>query len=564
MCFSKGACPAPHRAPGGPLPGATYYRLVSDRFTDEALPSFGDLQFKATLYPTKRTRLTVFGLAGREMLLDIDRMQLDAPPVVMATNRGDNRIAAATLRWMPSSQVSTATTLSAYSTSSRYVDRMQPTLSELGAFDRDIGVTDIALRHQLHYASSKGRVLDTGVDLHRVRSSWNMAGVKQPEWWRGIGPSTWGELVDYSAGPVGSRIERTQAGAWFQVQLDAGRLMTLEPGVRVDWNSLTGEAAWQPRLRVLRAWGKTSIWGGFSMQAQTPSHESLQGFDYIQLSEETSGTLRNQRTQQIVAGIERPIGGGFSLRVEAYRRAFDRLLVQRQETEAERRNRLREYDIPEDLPRDHVLLEHRPTVFPENSGTGQAAGVEVLLRRERRRVSGWIGYTLAKATRDLYGHTVPFDFDRRHAATAVVEVPLSSRFRAAATWQIASGFPVTPVREEVLFSRAVHQDGTREPLYRAFRNRDGNLASFIYIFHRRLSSINSERLTGYSRLDARVTYSTRGHWEFYGEVLNALNSRNYIQRIREIEDSGVPQVIGQSNVYNTFERMVSFGMRVKF
>jgi TonB-dependent Receptor Plug Domain len=46
----------------------TYYRFVFDRFDDGAIPSFGDLQVKATLYPTRRTRLTLFGLAGREML----------------------------------------------------------------------------------------------------------------------------------------------------------------------------------------------------------------------------------------------------------------------------------------------------------------------------------------------------------------------------------------------------------------------------------------------------------------------------------------------------------------
>lgn len=34
----------------------TYYRFVADRFTDGAMPSFADLQFKATLYPTRRTR----------------------------------------------------------------------------------------------------------------------------------------------------------------------------------------------------------------------------------------------------------------------------------------------------------------------------------------------------------------------------------------------------------------------------------------------------------------------------------------------------------------------------
>ena len=46
---------------------------------------------------------------------------------------------------------------------------------------------------------------------------------------------------------------------------------------------------------------------------------------------------------------------------------------------------------------------------------------------------------------------------------------------------------------------------------------------------RRLSQRNSDRLSGYSRTDVRVTYSTLGHWEFYGEVINLFGARNYDQ-----------------------------------
>ena len=113
----------------------TYYRLVADRFSDGAMPSFGDLQFKTTLYPTKRTRLTVFGLAGREMLSEVQK-DPGEPDFISSRNRGDNRIAAGTLRWMPSSRFSSATTVSAYSTSSRYEDLQLSFFSDFGASAR--------------------------------------------------------------------------------------------------------------------------------------------------------------------------------------------------------------------------------------------------------------------------------------------------------------------------------------------------------------------------------------------------------------------------------------------
>jgi hypothetical protein len=171
---------------------------------------------------------------------------------------------------------------------------------------------------------------------------------------------------------------------------------------------------------------------------------------------------------------------------------------------------------------------------------------------------------LAKSTRHLYGHTVPSDFDRRQALNAVINVPLSARWRAAATFQLASGFPVTPVLEEVSFGQLIHLDGTRDPLFRAFRDRNGQLIKIENVFLRRLSSINSERTTGYSRVDVRGTYSTGNHWEFYGEVLNLFNHRNYMQKLNRTTEDGETLEIGRANVYNTFERMISFGIRATF
>jgi hypothetical protein len=540
----------------------THYRLVRDRFEDSRMPSFADLQVKASLRPSKATRLTLFGLAGRETLERIDAFDPDKPAGVNEAETGENRLASGTLRWIPSERFSSATTLSAYSNDAHSVDNAL--FGPDHAYDRHVVVHDAAVRHQVLVAWSKGRLLDAGVDLHRVTSVWTMSGIKQPEWWRGVGPSTTGELVDHSAGPIDSRLGRTQAGAWFQFGFDAGRFATIEPGVRLDWNSYTGETAVQPRFRVSRAFGTTSVWAGISLQAQTPSHESLLGFQFYDLPED-GATLRNERARQFVAGVQRPLGAGFSARVEGYVRWFDRLLVQRLETDAERATRLTQYVIPPDLPADAVILEHRPTVFPESTGTGHATGLEVLVRRDRGRITGWAGYTLAKATRDLYGFTVPSDFDRRHALSVLINGAVTRRIRVALTSQIASGFPATPVREEVVFFRVTDVNGVLDPLYRAYRETpNGRFFMLIDPLHRRLSTINSERLSYYERTDVRVTYATLGHWEFYGEVLNIFNRRNSRQSIFATNAAGEKVSWGKANVYDTFERMFSYGLRVTF
>ena len=299
----------------------TYYRVVTDRFSDGAMPSFGDLQFKTTLFPTKRTRLTIFGLAGREMLLGSANADPGEPTVVSSSNRGDNRIAAATLRWMPSSRFSSATTVSAYSTSARLRGSAgcRP-LSDFGVFDRRMSVQDVAVRQQLLYASSPGYMYSMPASICigcAARGRWTASSSRSGG--VGVGPSTWGELVDYSAGPdrLAARADAGGRMVSGPVRLPE-RLVTIEPGVRVDWNSFTGETAGSRGCACRERSAGRRCGRAYSTQAQTPSHESLQGFEFLDFSDE-SATRAAERAyaQQVVAGFERPIGAGLNLRVEA-------------------------------------------------------------------------------------------------------------------------------------------------------------------------------------------------------------------------------------------------------
>ena len=538
----------------------TYYRPFVGLFRSGVLPSFADVQFKASMRPTTRTSVSVFALAGREAMEGGN--QLD--PQSNQEFEGANRLALMNLAWTPSSRLIMTTTLSGYAHSAR--DDDDAFGSVLDAFERNVSVQDFAVRQRAVFAISSRHVLDTGMDLHRIRSSWRMTGVKPPIFWRGIGPSTWGERVEYPAsGAIDSRLARTQAGFWLQDRIPIGRSVSVEPGVRLDWNSFTRESIWQPRVRVAARVGRTAAWAGFAVQTQTPSHESLQGFDYFQLSDASGAALRNERSRQFVAGFERLLRAGLDIRVEAYRRRFDRLLVQRLETDAERDARLASYVLPPDMPAESVLLEHRPTVEPESTGRGTATGVEVLLQRNGERVSGWVGYTFSRTKREAYGFTYPFDFDRPHSVSAVANVQLASRLRLSTTVLRASGFAITPLHEEVLFAPTRHQDGTIDPIKRPSRNRDGSLALSPEPSMRRLSLRNRDRLSGYSRADVRMTYATLGRWEFYGEVINLFGSRNYLQVMPVPSFGGVPEgTTTPLNVYENFERFPTFGVRFKF
>ena len=81
---------------------------------------------------------------------------------------------------------------------------------------------------------------------------------------------------------------------------------------------------------------------------------------------------------------------------------------------------------------------------------------------------------------------------------------------------------------------------------------------------RRLALRNSERLTGYARADLRGTYST-WTWEFYAEVLNVFNRWNHVEKIPySAHRRRAGRAVSDNNFYAQFERMPSFGVRVKF
>jgi hypothetical protein len=556
----------------------TYYRAVMDKFGD-AVPGFGDVQFKLTVRPTPHTRLTGFGLLGRETARELsgapDVGAIDgAAPSTPTLREGDmrpvgvhyagvNRVGVVTFSWTPRPQLASTTSVSAYAHDARDYDASL-LIAGIEPFERKVQVSDFAVRQRLEFVPAAHHLIDAGVELHRIGSSWRMFEVKHLDTPRGLGPSTGGELIDYSHGPIDARLNRTQAGFWLQYRLPLGTVLAAEPGVRLEWNSFTREASPQPRIRVSARIGRTTVWAGAAVQAQTPSHEMLQGFDYFDLTADAGERLRNERSRQIVGGVEQTFGGGFSLRAETYRRRFDRLLVQRLETDAERAARLASYALPSDLPPDSVVLERRPTVAPESTGKGAASGIELLLTRQGR-LSGSLAYAYSKSTREMHGHTFLFDFDRPHAVTALASVQITRRIRASMTWQRASGFPVTPVREEVRFTRLIFRDGTVDPMFRAFRRTDGALVTSPSPAMRRLSLRNSERLNHYARADFRASHSGPGPWEFYFEVLNVFNRWNHVQQIQHSSfERGLGGLVSENNVYAQFERLPSFGVRVAF
>ncbi|MEL7251148.1 MAG: TonB-dependent receptor, partial [Bacteroidota bacterium] len=81
------------------------------------------------------------------------------------------------------------------------------------------------------------------------------------------------------------------------------------------------------------------------------------------------------------------------------------------------------------------------------SGIGESYGAEWQLRKREGRLTGWISYTLSKATRQFdelnLGRVYPYRYDRRHNLQMAAIFKLSPTVHFSATWGYASGFAIT-------------------------------------------------------------------------------------------------------------------------
>jgi hypothetical protein len=298
---------------------------------------------------------------------------------------------------------------------------------------------------------------------------------------------------------------------------------------------VNGATELSPRVGVTLGLGSsTRLKGGFGVFRQSPGYEKLIQADYfVDLSGPSAIDLESQRALHFVLGAERELGRGASLRVEGYYKRFDDLILGRLETEAERLARVSSYDFPLDLAWS-VPVAPQITSQPENGGRGRAYGFDVLLSKRATakdsRLSGWASYTWGTTQREAYGRTLPFDYDRRHALSAVGSLRVSDKLDVAATARLASGFPRTPVQGLVVAAvedaADADGDGNRGELV---PQRDP-LGLLVYTTSLgEVADLNSARLPWFGRLDLRLNWRPRGangRWLFYLDLINVTNRKN--------------------------------------
>jgi hypothetical protein len=564
----------------------TYYDLVANEIVDTDLPSFNDIQARTSWELRPGQRLTAFALRSRESAdanFEDDRPGEQGAFVTAARNdvvalRFDSTFGA---------RGSSRTSLSWYRNSDQldigavFEDQARRSNSPLNgvgfadtevAFARDLTVRDVALRQDFAFGTSGRHLIEGGFEAHALDTSvrWLITGDRNPN--EANGSSVRGGTGLPSV--LDSSRDSVRAGAYVQDRVQVTKRLVVEPGLRLDVSGINDQTTLSPRLRATLSLGDdTRLVAGTGLFTQSPGYEKLVQSDYfLDLSTADAGSLDSERSVHAVLGLERDLAPGLLARVEGYYKGFDRLIVGRLETEAERSARVAQYDFPPDL-QSSIPTEAQITTAPVNGATGRAYGFDLYVARRAvsadTRLTGWASYTYGRAIRDVYDRRFPFEYDRPHAVSAVAALRLGSKLEVSATGRFASGFPHTPIVGLRVSAVADTRDEDRD------RNRTELVPEHdvtflpVYIPDRgALDNMLSARLPTFARVDARVSFRPKGpsgRWLFYLEAINVLDRENvgaYEPSLEHNPGGDQPRLVLEPTASIPF--LPTFGVRFRF
>jgi hypothetical protein len=173
----------------------------------------------------------------------------------------------------------------------------------------------------------------------------------------------------------------------------------------------------------------------------------------------------------------------------------------------------------------------------ETGGTGLAQGFEFLLKKNSGRLTGFLGYTYSKSTRQFAGinngKTYDFEYDSPHDLSINLAFQLSEKWSFGTTWQYQTGLPFTPAIGRHI---ALDDDGSPYEV-------------LIY------GDKNSERMRDYHRLDIafkKKTYTKKKYRED-GVKIKKPNRKSELTL-------GVYNVYARQNPYFYFYSNSSYGL----
>lgn len=566
----------------------TYYDLILGPIAkktglvsgDVAFPNFMDFQSKLVLEPSRGNKIIANLLFSKDAVELISGAGRKTPDSVNVSDQTRNDVAGLAWHYYPSKEFYLKSGISWYLNSGDTEfggDFVDPALNrerfESGGDTAGIRLFNVEFdsRYQFRKVAMKtegalmlpGHLFEggAGVDFLRTSLIWHF---RPDEVFRAFMQS---HGIAYVEDFVQARAY-ARVNVYLQDKIRVAEGLDVQPGLRLDHYDIIRKSYLSPRLNLSYAFDPlTTMRAAWGIYRQSPGYEkALDQNAFYDLTAAPLGGLEAERSYHYVLGVERWINNEWLVRVEGYYKSFDKVIVQ----EILQGTVYTTASIPGRDPRaragwtDPVVTKGDSlTTNPINGARGSSYGVEVLLEkrnlRSDARLSGWVGYSLAKAERMRDGIPTPFRFDQRHTVDIVLDYRLADWISMGIRWKYGSNFPYTsPIGFK---PRIVNGTSTSAGQKVIQVDRAGNV---IFDLDRGGEANKySGRFPDYHRLDVRFTARADFwalDWDFYIDVINVYNRANVLNyRFFANDDLS----IGRTEV-NMFPILPTLGFSVRF
>jgi hypothetical protein len=457
----------------GPLAGdrgswvASYRRSFLDRLREPlrltAIPRYDDAHAKLVFDVAPSRRLSLVGIGGRSQvdipwMRDFERVMMEGSKYLVGATWYEQVGAAAAAR-VTLAHVGGRTSTQAW----------QGALSER-VYDNTSREGETSLEAVLDGGEDYDLAWQVGARARRVVFRHRV----DSEAWHGFSENM-GRVVFIAQHRLDARYEGWSLAGFAHGDLSISRRVSLRVGVRAQHFTLTEASSLDPRVSFSIALGpRTELNASAGAYHQSPT--------YVQLTlDERNLALEDAEARHAIVGLERRLGTGARLRLEAYRKDYAQLPVRQDER----------------IAADNVFV---------NRGRKKVVGAEVLLeKRLKQGVYGLVSLSLSDVkARDGEGAWYDDDFDYGLIVTATGGFPVAYGWEISGKWRYVAGRPYT------LFPIRPREGGGYEldPDY---------------------SQRNGLRYPAYHRLDLRLDRRLDfGGWgaSFFVEVQNVYNRDN--------------------------------------
>ncbi len=265
--------------------------------------------------------------------------------------------------------------------------------------------------------------------------------------------STEGDISDELQNSVGALQTTAEIASYIDATYDVNQRLRIQGGLRLSSSVVLNGFYFGPEPRVSGRYlinDESSIKLSYSRMYQYMHRVSSASVALpTDLWYPVSENVKPQSSDQIAIGFEKALPSLKTIiSIEAYAKWMENLIEYREGSSL----------ILNDNFEDQLL-----------QGLGNSQGIELLVKKDVGKLTGWVGYTLSWAQRNFdelnNGETFWAKYDRRHYLTLVGNYEFNKRIACSAIWEFASGARFTAQTGQYILSSSGEPELDLIPVY---------------------------------------------------------------------------------------------------